>query len=387
VIATFRRTEGVTDANIHGEIQRAIQDKLAELGVENVRVEIEPTAVEARDRETAEVLGQQYDASMIVWGADTGARLEVNFLNLKEPDFDAAEATLNETARTQLARPDAFAQFVIEDLPNHFTFLTLFAVGQSFVTQSDFATATTLIEEAVNLLPDFATIPDDFDLDAAYFRLGWLYQVTEQDHQAIANYAQAIALNPQDAEAFNNRGIVYYDLGEREKAINDFEQAIALNPQYGEAFYNRGIVYYGLGEDEKAIAGFAQAIVLNPQDAEAFYNRGIVYYGLGQNEAAIADFDQAIIFNLQDAKVFNNRGLAYYNLDEYEAAIADFDQAITLDPDYAASYLNRALAHLALVQNAEALVDLRQYLELDPQSEQREAVEETIAQLEAQLEN
>jgi tetratricopeptide (TPR) repeat protein len=50
--------------------------------------------------------------------------------------------------------------------------------------------------------------------------------------QAIADYDQAIALDPQNALAYNNRGIAYRDLGDLEQAIADYDQAIALDPQY-----------------------------------------------------------------------------------------------------------------------------------------------------------
>jgi len=72
-----------------------------------------------------------YDASIVIWGADTGVRVTVNFLNLKHPDFDVAQAQISETQRTQLANPSAYASFVTRDLPSQFSFLSLFAIGQA----------------------------------------------------------------------------------------------------------------------------------------------------------------------------------------------------------------------------------------------------------------
>jgi tetratricopeptide (TPR) repeat protein len=286
VIAAFYRTEGVVDTNIHGEIRRAIQNKLTQLNATNIRVEIEPTPLPSGDQEAAKALGRRHNASLIIWGADTGARLEVNFLNLKEPDFAAAQATINETERTQLARPDAYTQFIINDLPNQFSFLALFAVGQSFYVQEQFDTAIILIQEAVNLVSQFETLPKEFDLNAAYFRLGYLYQETNQPQQAIANYDQAIALDPQYAAVYNNRGIAYTDLGDLEQAIADYDQALALDPQYALAYNNRGIAYADLGDLEQAIADYDQAIALDPQYAFAYNNRGFAYRNLGDLEQA-----------------------------------------------------------------------------------------------------
>ncbi|MDA0242139.1 MAG: tetratricopeptide repeat protein, partial [Chloroflexi bacterium] len=297
VIATFDRTEGVTDTNIHGELHQAIVDELEGLGVGNVRVEIEPTVLKAGDKERAESLGQQYNASIIIWGADTGVRLTVDFLNLKEPDFDAARVTLHETMRTQLANPEAYAQFVVRDLPNQISFLSLFAVGQSFYVQQNYTQAIPILERGVDLVPLGSVLGEDFELENAYFLLGWLYGTTEQYKQAIANYDRTLELNPQAAAAFNNRGGAYYYLGEYEQAFADYGRALELNPQFAEAFGNRGVAYADLGGYEQAFADYGRALEINPQFAEAFNNRGNAYSDLGEYKQALADYGRALELN------------------------------------------------------------------------------------------
>ena len=62
-----------------------------------------------------------------------------------------------------------------------------------------------------------------------------------QDAQEkISYYSKAIALDPNYAIAYNNRGSVYYDLDEYRLALNDYNKAIALKPDYAIAFNNRG---------------------------------------------------------------------------------------------------------------------------------------------------
>ena len=79
---------------------------------------------------------------------------------------------------------------------------------------------------------------------------------------AVADYDQAIALNPQYATAYNNRGVAYYQKGDLDRAMADFDQAIALNPQYAMAYYDRGFTYVKLGEQEQAIADLERALEL-----------------------------------------------------------------------------------------------------------------------------
>jgi Flp pilus assembly protein TadD len=44
-------------------------------------------------------------------------------------------------------------------------------------------------------------------------------------------------------DAFIDRGVAYADLKQFEKAIQDYNQAIELNPKDARAFNNRGVVY------------------------------------------------------------------------------------------------------------------------------------------------
>jgi hypothetical protein len=77
--------------------------------------------------------------------------------------------------------------------------------------------------------------------------------------EARENYDEAIRLNPQNAKAYNNRGVSYHELGEYNWAIYDYEDAIRLDPEYAEAYSNRGLTYQSLGQVEEAERDFQKA--------------------------------------------------------------------------------------------------------------------------------
>ena len=52
---------------------------------------------------------------------------------------------------------------------------------------------------------------------------------TLEARAALGDFDRAIELNPWHADAYNNRGIVYYELGEYEKALAEYDRAIAWN--------------------------------------------------------------------------------------------------------------------------------------------------------------
>jgi predicted negative regulator of RcsB-dependent stress response len=48
---------------------------------------------------------------------------------------------------------------------------------------------------------------------------------------AIADYSQAIAINPQKANAYHNRGNAKVGLGDKQGACSDFKKAASLGDQ------------------------------------------------------------------------------------------------------------------------------------------------------------
>jgi tetratricopeptide (TPR) repeat protein len=67
---------------------------------------------------------------------------------------------------------------------------------------------------------------------------------------------------------------VYGNKGEYDRAIADFTEAIRLDPKLATAYSNRGLAYEKKGGYDRAIADFNQAIRLNPNDALSLCRRG-----------------------------------------------------------------------------------------------------------------
>ena len=84
--------------------------------------------------------------------------------------------------------------------------------------------------------------------------------------------------------------------------------AIEFNPNYAETYYNRGLVYDNKGEIDRAIVDYNRAIELNPSYAEAYSNRGIAYQSQGDYDLALEDFSKAIELDPNSAVPYNNRG-------------------------------------------------------------------------------
>ncbi len=169
-----------------------------------------------------------------------------------------------------------------------------------------------------------------------YFRLAFCQDSLGDSKSAIANYSNAIALNPNMGAAYNNRGLLLSALRDHKGALSDFTKANNLHPSghyHLNLFYEKESLhdYKGaIGELEKlmgqtahpefclrlsaplractadidgAIEDYGKLIAIKP-DFSWFAKRGDLYLRQGKLKEALADFDQALQEENGQAKFF-----------------------------------------------------------------------------------
>lgn len=183
--------------------------------------------------------------------------------------------------------------------------------------------------------------------------------------EKFSKYDQAIALNPNDAEAYYNRGIDKRDAGQNEEAIVDLNKAIELKPTY-KAYHNLGFIKFNMGLHQEAIADMDKAIALNPNEPELYYNRGIMMQNLGEDEVAVSDFDKAIALNPNDGELYTLRGKSTYNLGRKFAAL-NFD---IVGEDGKRHIIGESSREHSLTCFTEAIADFDQVIAINENDEE-----------------
>ena len=108
-----------------------------------------------------------------------------------------------------------------------------------------------------------------------YLLSGEVHRARCEFDWAIEDYNKVIDMNPDNVEAYYNRGVTYHHKGNYDRAIEDYTKTIQLKPDYANAYYNRGLSFDNKGASARAIEDFTRVIQLDPNDAGAYFNRGL----------------------------------------------------------------------------------------------------------------
>jgi lipoprotein NlpI len=184
--------------------------------------------------------------------------------------------------------------------------------------------------------------------------------------RAIADFTEAIRLDPKYAPAYSNRGLAWHLKDDLEQAIADFNEAIRLDPKDAAAYRWRGAAWREKGDFDRMIADYTEVIRLDPKDATAYFWRGTAWFENRNFDRAIAEFDQAIQLNPNAGASYNGRGDAWRLKGNLDRAIADYTEAIRLIPEYPRAYCSRGIAYFYSGSLAKALADVNQASQLDP---------------------
>jgi len=185
--------------------------------------------------------------------------------------------------------------------------------------------------------------------------------------EAIAACTNAIRYTRHGlAVLYNNRGVDWGAKDDNDRAIADYNEAIRLDPTYANMYNNRGNAWGAKGDYDRAIADFNEAIRLDPTFAIAYRNRGMTWRDKGDNDRAIADFNEAVRVDPKYADAYQSRGIIYLYSGALPKALADLNQATELDPKdaFAALWLDIASkrSHVASrLSQAIAQIDMTKW--------------------------
>ena len=136
---------------------------------------------------------------------------------------------------------------------------------QAYQTQmeGDLGNARRLYQESIQLHPTAE----------AYTFLGWTYSMLERYEDAITECKNAIAMDPDFGNPYNDIGSYLIKLGRLDDAILWLEKAISAKRYEPRHFphMNLGRLYLAKGDQLKAAGEFGKALAIEPRYRPAYF--------------------------------------------------------------------------------------------------------------------
>jgi Flp pilus assembly protein TadD len=189
-----------------------------------------------------------------------------------------------------------------------------------YVLLDDYADAIKWLEKAVAL--------DGTNKDAWYY-LGRAYYTKARLREARKAFQTVLELDPHDARAENNLGLILETEGKPTAAIEAYRRAIAWqeNSQASEQPYvNLGNLLMEQGQTKEAIEPLEKAVALAPNNAFCHMTLGVYYRKAGQMEGARRELEQATQLEPDNAVAHYQLGRLYKELHDLDRAKIEFDR-------------------------------------------------------------
>lgn len=210
----------------------------------------------------------------------------------------------------------------------------------------------------------------------------------------------AARIDPRDAGAHNNLGVVYYQKGLVDDAISQFERALTLDPRMQVAQRNLEIAYFHTGYYDRRVAELQAQLVEDEDDVEAREELARMYQYAGEPgkaavhwlllidlrpdrtdyyrslaraesergrlDAAVAYLRRAEQMDAADTEVKVQLGELLYNRGLTDEALEMLEAAVALDESLPHAHHLLAFVYGDLSREEEAAAAARKAAELNP---------------------
>ncbi|MFN0088224.1 MAG: tetratricopeptide repeat protein [Blastocatellia bacterium] len=143
---------------------------------------------------------------------------------------------------------------------------------------------------------------------SAHYNLGLLYQQRRDSYAATDSFKRAIEIDPLEIDAHYQLGRIAREQGRYDEAIRHFERVVGINAAHNqhEVWREIALVYHAAGQYPDALQMLEQFLRERPSDAQGRYWRGLTLHQLGRDDEAISEM-QSCIESVKTAPAYKYR--------------------------------------------------------------------------------
>jgi tetratricopeptide (TPR) repeat protein len=171
---------------------------------------------------------------------------------------------------------------------NHPAFTKFRRLIDAAITFDDLVAAKKFIRQGLRLAEQKECLGE-----IMYFKAQ--HAIVDEDFAgAIIYLDKAIAYNPEDGAAYNDKALCLSELGRIEGVRELFDKGIAVEPDYATIHHNKGWFLNKMGQHGEALACFQRALEIEPGRAVTYENMANTYENMGLKDEALRSYKEAL---------------------------------------------------------------------------------------------
>jgi protein O-GlcNAc transferase len=192
------------------------------------------------------------------------------------------------------------------------------------------------------------------------------HQLNHPDAASLVG--RAVALDPDFAEAHNDRGVILAANGLFADAVPCFEKAVALKSGYHEARNNLARGLRALGRLDEATKQFELVLKSTPDSPVAHFNLASMLELTGEKPAAARHYRSAVSLRPDFIDAHIHLASLLQDMDRLPEALAHAERAVALRPDSAGARNNLGNVLRTMGRRDDAIAQYEAALRIDPNS-------------------
>lgn len=149
-------------------------------------------------------------------------------------------------------------------------------------------------DEMIAIVPDSASL---------YYDRGKMKRELNRFEEAIVDYKKSLQFDKKNVETLASLANCYTFTYKFDKAIETFLEAIKVDENYAISYHNLALIYSNNKEYDLAIKYLEIATQKDPKYTSAFYQLGLNYLLINENEKACFNFKRAQALGSMEAKI------------------------------------------------------------------------------------
>lgn len=233
-------------------------------------------------------------------------------------------------------------------------------------------------------LVEYEAVPRGPHWLGAQIDLIWLMARLDQLEEATIR-AQALIADSGDDEARLMLADLYRVQARCADATDLYATVISNREAAGlpgdwRYHYFRASCFYVIGEVDAAEREYVAALELGPDEAQVLNDLGYLWIENGERiDEAFAMVERAALLQPDHGHIIDSLGWAYYQLGDYERAVQELERAAELEPGNATANFHLGDAYWQVGRRLEARFQWQRALTLEPDEDEREALEDRLA--------